>query len=185
MTPSGSALGSIFRPKYEREKRDTSKWPHVLTQHGQRCGHQNGTGLCDSLIHKYESFLGEKWMWLNSFGSVRQETANRKHLIYDYMDRVIKTHRTLHIFLPHNTDKSSALLGGVGVKGLLLELVSLIIVFPKTHSFVILLLLFYVQILLSCVSFVSRICWFSQVAVRLNSQGCRNFCKTVQSRKIT
>lgn len=74
------------------------------------------------------------------------------------MDRVIKTHRTLHIFLPHNTDKSSALLGGVGVKGLLLELVSLIIVFPKTHSFVILLLLFYVQILLSCVSFVSRIC---------------------------
>lgn len=28
------------------------------------------------------------------------------------MARVIKTHRTLHIFLPHNTDKSSALWGG-------------------------------------------------------------------------
>lgn len=93
MTPNGSALAS---------------------QHGQRCGHLNGTGLCDSLIHKYESFLGEKWMWLNSFGSVRQEAANRKHVMNDYMDRVIKTHRTLHIFLPHNTDKSSALWGGVG-----------------------------------------------------------------------
>lgn len=60
------------------------------------------------------------------------------------MDRVIKIQHTLHIFLPHNTDKSSASLGAFG---LLLELVSHIIVSPKTHSFVFfILLLFYVQV---------------------------------------